>query len=271
MVLSHRCFFPYGAFLFSTKQVAAIAEKIGYQGVEFLPTWRFVWEIARYGKILAEGEMIHSGHRDWRFDRVMNFKLGDKSFLSATFGEPADFLFPPSFLCRWALKIFQKRYQAPISTTWFADLPNFAPVMLELWGKRQGVGDYHQLEQWLKEDSRGHGVVLDTYKLRGFLGSLGLEKKEEQIIKELLPSIKEVHFRPGRGKEELEDVAGGKAETDSVQLVRKVVAAGYRGAVVVEFGWPEAGVVLQPTLKNLEEFIEFHQRLLTFVADLSHQ
>lgn len=269
-IISHRCLFPYGAFLFSTKQVAEIAQDLGYQGVEFLPTWRFVWEMARYGKLLAERETVHSGHRDWRFDRVMERRLGRRSFLSATFGSKPDYLFPPAFLCLQALKTFQARYKVSISTTWFADLTNFCPAMLELLGKEQGI-DYQGLLRWLDKDPQNRGVVLDTYKFRLFLESLGLEKKEDRIIKELLPYMKEVHFRPGRGREELEDVIGGKMRTDSVQLMAKVINVGYKGPVVIEFGWPEAGIVLKPSLGNLDEFTNFHRRLLSFVDSLSSQ
>lgn len=269
-IISHRCLFPYGAFLFSTKQVAEIARDLGYQGVEFLPTWRFVWEIARHGKLLAEKETVHSGHRDWRFDRVMERKLGRRSFPSATFGSKPDYLFPPSFLCLRALKAFQKEYGVPVSTTWFSDLFHFSPTELELWGKEQGI-DYQGLWKWLNEDSQNRGVVLDTYKFRGFLKSHQLEKQEDQIIKELLPYIREVHFRPGRGGEEMEDVLKGKIRTDSVQILSEVISTGYEGSVVVEFGWPEAGIVLKPSLENLDEFASFHRRLLSFVDDLLTQ
>src|SRR3989344_7253372 len=118
--ISARCFFPKGAFFYSTARMAEMAEAVGYQGIEFLPTWRFVWEMARYGKLLAPRAMVVSGHRDWRQDRVMEAKNTKKSLIYSQVKNKYDWVFPPlSGLCLKALQKFQKVYKVPISVTWF--------------------------------------------------------------------------------------------------------------------------------------------------------
>lgn len=161
--ISSRCFFPKGAYFYSTTKMAKLAEEVGYEGIEFLPTWRFVWEMNRYGELLAPKEMITSGHRDWRFDRVMEAGIKEKPWWFYQLRNKEDWLFPPSNSCLFALKKFQKKYKVPISTAWFTDTKNFSPVMLELWGPAQGVS-YQGLLAWLKEDPKNHGVVVDTAK-----------------------------------------------------------------------------------------------------------
>src|SRR3989344_970637 len=154
IVSSGRNFFPKGAFFYSTKKVAELASEVGYEGVEFLPTWRFVWEMQRYGRLLAPKEMIVSGHRDWRLDRVMDPKNAREPVWLRQIKDMADWVSPPpTSLCLTVLKKFQRIYKVPISTIWFSDTKNFSPVMLEIYNQEQGI-DQEGLIKWLKQNSK---------------------------------------------------------------------------------------------------------------------
>lgn len=216
--------------------MAELAANIGYTGVEFLPTHRFVYEMWRYGRLLSPASMIRSGHRDWRFDRVMEAMLSNKPEWWYQLKNTEDWLFPPSRVCQWALTSFQAKYRVPISVMWFGDVENFSPVMLELWDTKQGV-DQVKLIEWLKLDDKNRSVVVDTAKIVGWAASN--EMMLDTVLEQVFPYIGEVHYRAVR-KGKTKSLGLGSAVVDSSDDVMKwLVNRGYRGRVVVEYGWPD--------------------------------
>lgn len=270
LVASMRCFFPRGAFLMSTKEMARIAREVGYDGIEFLPTWSFVYEMLRFGELTAPEEMVASGHRDWRFDRTMGAITGGKPWWIYQLRNKEDWLFPLSQICLPVLQKFQKRYKVPVSVSWTADLPHFKPVMLELWGKAQGF-DYAQLGRWIKNDPENHGIVLDTAKFTSWLESNNLLDRKREIIRRLLPHIFEVHFRfKKKGREGALGGIGkdwGRLRADTVENYQFVLEAGYSGPIVVELGWPDVDESIVRMLG--EDFRKFRKVHSEFVEKLS--
>lgn len=264
LCISHRCFFPKGAFYYSTEKIAKLAKEVGYDGVEFLPTWRFVWEMKWYGKLLAPKEMVVSGHRDWRFDGIMDARLKNKNFWSGQIKERAFSVFPASNICLSALKQFQKAYQVPVSVAWLSDTENFSPVMLELWGTRQGI-DQKELMNWLRKNPKNKGVVIDTAKFGKWLESNRLLKEKKGILNQLIPHIFEIHYRQVN--------QGNKWELAKLkeikEILRYVLKQGYRGRIVVEFGWPDLddspfGLFRE----DLEVFKKLHRNIFTFIQNI---
>ena len=237
-----------------------MARNVGYEGVEFLPTWRFVWEMKRYGKLLAPEGMVASGHRDWRFDRVMQAINEGKPSWLYQFKTKGDLLFPPSSLCREALQQFQKVYRVAVSTIHFNDTKNFSPVMLEIINKRESLG-YIDLMEWLREDPKNRGVVLDTDKISLWLEDNNLADDKDRIISELIPFTSEIHYRsfleryPGR-----QERSGKNLQT--------ILSLGFKGRVVVEFGWPDMENSPFGLFKeDLNVFKKIHKRLIAFVRN----
>lgn len=264
IVASHRCFFPKGAFFNSTDRMAELAKEVGYEGIEFLPTWRFVYEMKRYGKLLAPEEMISSGHRDWRIDRVMLARLDNRPDWTYQFREKADLLFPPTNICLAFLKKFQKLYRKPVSTTWYDDTKNFLPVMLELHGYKVGI-DEKKLFEWLKEDPQKHGVVLDITKFPKWLESIGKFNRKDEILKKLVPYIFEVHYRQIRkdNKWKLTTPKEGR------EIIRKLFKYGYQGKVVVEFGWPDLDNPPFGLLKeDIGRFRKLHKQIISLLREI---
>lgn len=263
-VASSRCFFPKAAFFKSTAEIAELAKDVGYEGVEFLPTWRFVWEMKRYGKLLAPKEMVAAGHRDWRIDRVMLARLDNKSDWTYQLREKADLLFPPTNVCLASLKEFQKVYRKPVSTTWYDDTKNFSPVMLELHGYKVGV-DKVELITWLKENPKKHGVVVDTTKFGNWLESINLVEKRDEILKELIPYIFEVHYRCIRK----DNKWGLVSSKESREIIKLLSSFGYQRRIVVEFGWPDLDISPYGLFKeDMDSFRKMHQEIVAFISSL---
>lgn len=239
IVCSGRNFFPGGAFWLSTRRQEELARAAGYDGIEFLPTWRVAGEVVRHGRLLCSDKFVVSLHRDWRFDVVMETKIRKKPWWNQ-FRRGFDWLFPLSGRCLSVLKKLQKRYKVAVSIMWFEDAKNFSRVMLELWNKKsQGVG-YKELLRWLKEDKENHGVVMDTAKLTSWLESEGLVDKKEEVIKRLLPHTFEIHWRlKKKGRVIGLKGLGGGLKEDTDENLRLILKLGYQGRVVVEAGWPD--------------------------------
>lgn len=264
---SSRCFFPKGAYFYSTAKMAELAQEVGYEGIEFLPTWRFVWEMKRYKKLLAPNKIIASAHRDWRFDRVMEAKIKEKPWWFYQLRNKEDWLFPPSNCCLSALKKFQEKYKVPVSTAWFADTENFSPVMLELWSPAQGVG-WQGLMTWLEKDPQNHGVVVDTAKFTGWLKSDGLLNKRKQVIKKLLPYAFEVHYRfKKKGLDQAMNLGknGGRLQDDSDENLKLILNQGFSGRIIVELGWPDVEKNLVKWRGDWRQFKQAHQTIIDFI------
>jgi len=267
IVSSGRNFFPKGAFFYSTKKIAELAKGVGYEGIEFLPTWRFVWEMTRYGRLLASPEMLASGHRDWRFDRVMEARIKSRPDWWFQVREKTDWLFPPSGICLTALQKFQKIYKVPVSVAWFADTKNFSLVMLELWSKKQGI-DQKGLLKWLGEDHKNHGVVIDTAKIDSWLISNNLEDKRK-ALEELLPYTFEIHYRVKsniRGVRLGGKKGVGELSDKTTENLFSLLKMGYRGRIVVEFGWPDLeGSPFGLIGEDIQGFKNLHRRIISLV------
>lgn len=268
IIASGRCFFPAGAFLWSTKEQAKVAKEAGYEGMEFLPTWRVVWETVRHGRLLADERMVASFHRDWRFDRVMEAKRRGLPTMALQFRERADLLFPPSSVCAKALIKLQTVYGRTVSTQWREDTEKFRPVMVELWGKPQGWNNYSEILTWLRKDPDNHQLILDTAKLTGWLKDFGLERKKKKVVEELLPFAHEVHYR-FKGKIKRGVKLGPALADDSTENLRFLITEmGFSGPVVVELGWPD---IKEPILgwgKDFSQFLEVHQGIVKFLKNL---
>ena len=257
IIVSYRCFFPKAAYFKSTANIAKMATDVGYGGIEFLPTWRFVWEMKRYGKLLCPDKMVSSGHRDWRIDRIYLARFDDKPDWSYQLREKADLLFPPTNVCLSALQKFQKVYKKPVSTTWFEDTKNFSPVMLELHGYKCGV-DEKDLFRWLKKESKNRGVVVDTTKFTKWLEDENLTKRKDIILEKLVPHIFEVHYRQIKSdnKYKLAPAKEGR------QLIEKLISYGYKGKIVIEFGWPDLDISPFGLIKeDMKSFRKIHRDL----------
>lgn len=271
IICSSRNFFPKGAWFYSSKKQADIAIQAGYDAVEFLPTWRIVYEVWRYGRLLAPAKLIDSGHRDWRYDRIMEAKRHRRPWWWYQLRNKEDWLFPPSSLGLWAMRWLQKLYNVPVSVMWREDADNFSPVLMELWDTVQGF-DQQSVLAWVKEDPTRRGLVIDTLKFKRWLKSNHLEHQEGRAIDELLPYVKSVDYRGARlnRKASMAVESEGKL-TESERVFRLLVKKGYHGPVVVEFGWPDLD---QPPFglvnENWQQFIHLHQRLTKSIETLMH-
>ncbi len=267
VICSGRNFFPKGAWFYSTKEQSSLAKGVGYVGLNFLPTWRFVWEILTLGRLSSSPSMILSAHRDWRYDRIMEAKVRNKPWWLYQIRNKEDWLFPPLSWCLTAMKRFQTLYKKPVSVMWLEDAANFFPVVLELWDKIQGVNQ-RQLITWCKKDRRNHGVVIDTLKFSGWLKSNGLENKKNQVIDELMPYIKWVDYRATKKNREPSLAVTIEKMVESERLFKLLLKKGYRGDVVVEYGWPDLesppfGIIRE----NRDAFNKFHKNLIKKITN----
>ena len=268
VISSARNFFPKGAFFYSTRQIAELAKEVDYEGIEFFPTWRVCWEVARYGKLLAQDSFVASLHRDWRFDRVMEARLKGKPDWRFQLREKADRLFPPSEITLKVLQKLELRYHVPVSTSWFSDTKNFSPVMLELWSPDQGI-DYNNLLIWLNGDPKGRGVVLDTAKFTSWLKENRIENQKVKVFKNLLPQIYEVHYRSKKENLIKSMNLRGELRDDSEDNLKFFLGNGFSGRIVVEFGWPDLDKAPFGLLKeDLPAFIKLHKDIISFIKGL---
>lgn len=269
IICSSRNFFPKGAWAYSTNKQTQIAKNAGYDGINFLATWRFTYEMLRFGKLLAPVKFISGAHRDWRFDRVMEARVKNKPWWLYQFKNKEDWLFPPSNFCLEALRKFQKVYKKPVSVMWFKDAKNFSPVILELWNTIQGINQ-NKLMAWLKKDKKNRGVVIDTLKFSGWLKSNRLENRGKEVLEELMPFIVNVDYRAAKkNREKSLAVTQGKME-ESKRLFNRILKMGYKGDVVVEFGWPDLesspfGIVKE----DLSAFKKLHLNIIGEIKKIS--
>lgn len=260
IISSGRNFFPKGAFFLSTERQGELAETAGYEGLELLPTWRVCWEVERRGELSVRSESVVSLHRDWRFDRVADARIRGKPDWWFQLSQEADWLFPPSPFALKILQKLQKRYKVPVSVAWFEDTKNFSPVMLELWGPAQGT-DYKGLLNWVKKDPENHGVVIDTAKFTSWLQRNQIEKEKEKVFEGLLPHVFEVHYRG--------IMKNGRWGSESKETLEWILKRGYKGRIVVEFGWPDLeNPPFSLIREDLGRFKKLHSHIISFVRNL---
>lgn len=230
-----------------------LAKNLGYEQVEFHPTWAVWFEALVRGKLNCQPEDISSFHISWREDGQHD---GLNSF--QVFFNPNYRVFPFEPLGTKTLQKLEKKYQKPIVIHWREDLDRFKFPLLELHGPL-GM-NFQQIEKEIKK-GRIKGVLIDTDKFGDWLKET--EESEDQALERLFPHIKEVHFR-FRNKEDVEPLSGGK-ETKSARVMKKLVKMGYRGRVVVEMGWPDSGSIGVLRQEGLEKV---HQKIVKFLKSL---
>jgi len=250
--VSDRCFFPKSAFM-SSRAIVKLAKNLGYEQVEFHPTWAVWFEVLTKGKLSCQSGDISSFHISWREDgRNMGF-----GFLKNLFN-PDYRIFPPEILGTKALQQLEKRYKKPVVIHWQEDFERFKSPLLEIHGLLRM--NRRQIEKEIK-GGRIKGVVVDTDKFTDWLEET--EENESQALGKFFPYVKEIHFR-FRHKEDVDPLSGGK-ETKSARVVKKLAKMGYGGRVVIEMGWPDSGsieVLRQEGLKKV------HQRIVKFLKNL---
>lgn len=249
---SDRCFFPKSAFM-SSKAVVELAKSLGYEQVEFHPTWAVWWETLIRGKLSCQAEDISSFHISWREDGQHD---GLNSF--QVFFNPNYRVFPFEPLGTKTLQKLGKKYQKPVVIHWREDVDRFKSPLLELHGPLEM--NWQQIEKEIKKGNI-EGVLVDTDKFSDWLKATG--EKENQALRRLFSYIKEIHFR-FRHKEDVEPLSGGK-ETKSARLARKIIEMGYQGRVVVEMGWPDFGSIEVLRQEGLEKV---HQEIVKFLKNL---
>jgi hypothetical protein len=251
--VSDRCFFPKSAFM-SSKAVVKLAKSLGYEQVEFHPTWAVWFEALTKGKLSCQSSDICSFHINWREDG----RKGGFGFIKRAFLIPAYWVFPPECLSNLTLQKLEKKYRKPVVVHWREDFDRYRYPIAELHGLLRL--NLERVEEMIK-NGQIMGVVIDTEKFDGWLEKTG--EKESQTLGRLLPFIKEVHFR-FRNKEEVEFLLRGK-ESKSAQLMMKLVKRGYKNQVVVEIGWPEKGAM---EILKAEGFERVHKKIINFLKNL---
>lgn len=233
----------------SSESVVRLAKSLGYEQVEFHPTWAVWFEVLTKGKLSCQSGNISSFHISWREDgRTLGFIK--KNFLT-----PAFWLFPLEPLGTKTLQKLEKKYRKPVVIHWQEDFDRFESPILELHaplGMR-----LRQIEEKIKA-KRIKGVVIDTDKFAGWLEKT--KEKEDLALKSFFSYIKEVHFR-FRQREDVQSLSG-KKETKSTKVMRKLVKMGYRGRVVVEMGWPDPESI---EILRREGLKKVHQEIVKFL------
>lgn len=250
--VSDRCFFPKSAFE-SSKTIVKLAKSLGYESVEFHPTWAVWFEMTSKGKLSAETASISSFHVSWREDGKY-FGLNPLRVLF----NPNYRVFPFGFLGIKTLQKLEEKYGKPVVVHWPEDFSRYKKSLLELqWPLKMNL---KEVEKAIKEKQIA-GVVIDTGKLIGWLKDQNEE--EEKVLKTLLPHIGEVHFR-FRSQDDV-NLLSGRGETESARLMKRLVKMGYCGRVVVEMGWPEEGAL--EALRQ-EGLVKIHKRIVNFLQTL---
>lgn len=251
--VSDRCFFPRSAFS-SSKRIVELAKSLGYEQVEFHPTWVVWFGVLTKGKLSCQPDDICSFHMGWREDgRNMGF-----GFIKRTFLVPVYYIFPPESWCNQTLQKLEKKYKKPVVIHWREDFERYKTPLVELQDFLNI--NLRKIENEIKRE-KIKGVVLDTDKFSGWLRTNG--EKENQALRRLLPYVKEIHFR-FRYKGDAQPLSGGK-ETKSARVMKKLVNMGYRGPVVVEMGWPDPGSIEVLRQEGLEKV---HQKIVKFLKNL---
>ena len=136
--------------------------------------------------------------------------------------------------------------------------------MLELHGHKLGVGKV-ELINWLRESPGKHGVVIDTTKFGKWLESVDLVRERNEVLRELVPYIFEVHYRQIR-RDDRWKIGNAKESREIIELLSKL---GYQGRIVVEFGWPDLDNPPFGWLsEDLEEFKKLHQEVINFIRNI---
>lgn len=251
--VSDRCFFPRSAFEGSRTTVER-AKNLGYQKVEFHPTWAVWLESLVKGKLSCQSEDISSFHISWREDGRHN----GYGFFKRNFLVPAYRIFPPEPFGTKTLQKLEKTYKKPVVVHWQEDFERFNLALLELHGPLGLDGD--QVENEIEKGTI-KGVVVDTDKFSDWLKTAGESK--DQALQRLFHLIREVHFR-FRDQRDFASLSQ-EQKSESVRLMEELVKMGYNGRVVVEIGWPDPESI--EILRQVGQE-EVHLRIVKFLQKL---
>lgn len=251
--VSDRCFFPGSAFK-SSRTIVNLAKSLGYEQVEFHPTWTVWLETLVKGKLSCRASDISSFHISWREDGIHD----GYSFFKRSFLVPAYWIFPPEPGGTNVLKKLARQYRKPVVVHWPEDFNKYKKCLLELHGSLSL--NREAIEKLLKK-GQIKGIVIDTDKFSDWI--LRHKEKESRVLRRVFPYIKEGHFRFRQQK----DVQAllGKQESKTVKLMRKLINLGYKGRVVVEMGWPERELVEVIKQQGVEKT---HQMIVKFLRSL---
>jgi hypothetical protein len=251
--VSDRCFFPKSA-LMNSKSIVALAKSLGYEQVEFHPTWAVWWETLTKGKLSCRSRDISSFHINWREDR----RNTGQGFIRRNFLNTWSWPFVFESMGIWALQKLEKKYRKPVVVHWPEDFDRYRYPIVEL---QSFLGlNLKRIEDKLKKGEI-KGVLIDTDKFTGWLKAEG--ERENHVLRRLFPYIKEIHFRFGH-KEDLDPRSVGK-KTKSARVMKKLVEMGYKGRVVVEMGWPDSGSIEVLQKLGLKKT---HQKIISFLKSL---
>lgn len=251
IIVSDRCFFPRSAFM-STKAVVRLAKSLGYQQVEFHPTWAVCWEVLVRGELSCAASDISSFHIDWRQDRVEEGLSFGKRLKHCP-----SHLFPFTIFATKTLQILEKQYKKQIVIHWQKNIKEYQRPILELHEKL--TVNLKQLEEYFKA-RKIKGVVIDTHKFLGWMKVNKQGKDYHLMLKRLINNVAEVHFR-FKYDEDVKALFKGKA-TDSIKIMQKLIELGYQNRVVVEAGWPDAGVVANFWKIDPVEAKRIHEKII---------
>lgn len=154
-------------------QAIEFSERIGYDGLEILPTRLIVSEMNHAIKLNGEDKWVDSFinlksiksiHQNWRFDIGLDKKYGIGFLWSVFFNVVRYLLFPAIDKSQEILEIISRKLQIPIvvhdiSKRWTDYNREFSGgILYEIIGK--DIRKPREIEEWLK--GRKHKVVLDT-------------------------------------------------------------------------------------------------------------
>lgn len=255
--VSDRCFFPKSAFM-NSRAVVKLAKSLGYEQVEFHPTWGVWLEFLAKGKLSCQRADIASFHIDWRQDTIQE----GASFWDRLKYLPSH-LFPSTSLTTRAMRKLERKYKKPVVIHWQKNIEEYKEPILELHGYLP-VG-IRQLEKYFKAKKIG-GVVVDTDKFSEWMKANELDGNAELILKRLIKKVAEVHFR-FKHKEDIKAMFGEK-ETKTIKIMKKLLKLGYRGRIVVEAGWPDAGRVASFWQIDKGKAKKLHSQIIDFLKIL---
>jgi len=256
--VSDRCFFPWSAFK-SSKRVIKLAKDLGYEEVEFHPTWNIWGEFLTRKKLVCKAEDISSFHIDWRQD-ISHDNYG---FFTRNFCKLHYHLFPPGFLAVRTLQKLEKKYKKQIVIHWLENINQYQNPILELHSLLS-IG-LKELEAYFKQGKIA-GIVIDTHKFLDWVKINKIKESSYSILKRLMKMIVEVHFRFKTDKD-IKFLSGGP-DTNSIKIIKQLIKLGYQGRVVVEAGWPDAGTAANLWQVDMAKAKKIHAQIVNFLKSI---
>jgi len=259
--LSTASLFPWFS-LKSTEWSANMAKKYGYEGLEILPGYSACWEYYSIGELSVSKGVVTSLHDSWKRDRraEVEYSLSadtNKSPLVTLRSSLLRAVFPNEDITRKTLQGLENVYQAPVIFHWKEDERHYQKPILEV---HPHVGmNPKQLISWAEEkpEKRGFTLDLSNRKIGDYLRMNGIDQKErKEVIRQLLPYTKEVHFQIG-DQDELKQVVEGLTEGTLGQTLSLVKTERPHIPIVAELNPPILVVAGVSQFKLAEQAIDF--------------